>query len=115
MKKAMMAVLCCCTMAAVGSEKVDALRKFIKEHEQTDLSTAAGDKIRDEIEARKNALTAEEKKEFEENTAAEMMEQMRKAMKRLLEVPVDTPAAQVETFADEDALEAASDYSLWRR
>lgn len=102
MKKAMMAVLCCCTMAAVGSEKVDALRKFIKEHEQTDLSTAAGDKIRDEIEARKNALTAEEKKEFEEKTAAEMMEQMRKAMKRLLEVPVDTPAAQVETFADED-------------
>lgn len=102
MKKAMMAVLCCCTMAAVGSEKVDALRKFIKEHEQTDLSTAAGDKIRDEIEARKNALTAEEKKEFEEKTAAEMMEQMRKAMKKLLEVPVDTPAAQVETFADED-------------
>ena len=67
MKKVVLLVLCCCSIAVCASEKVDALRKFIKEHEQTDLSTAAGDKIRDEIEARKNALTAEEKKEVSEN------------------------------------------------
>ena len=59
MKRIVLVVLACCLMAAVASEKVDALRKFIKEHEKTDLSTAEGDKIRDEIEARKNALSAD--------------------------------------------------------
>lgn len=102
MKRIVLVVLACCSMAAVASEKVDALRKFIKEHEKTDLSTAEGDKIRDEIEARKNALSAEEKKEFDQQMMSEMMEQMQKAMKKMLEVPVDTPAAKAESFTDED-------------
>ena len=94
--------LICFSMTVFASEKIDALRNFIKEHERTDFSTAAGDKIRDEIEARTNALSAEEKKELEQKTMAEMMEQMKKAMKEMLEVPVDTPAAETDEFVDED-------------
>lgn len=94
--------LICFSMTVFASEKVDALRKFIKEYEKTDLSTAAGDKIRDEIEARTNALSADEKKELEQKTMAEMMEQMQKAMKEMLAVPVDTPTAETDEFVDED-------------
>lgn len=102
MKRFVMAALACCSMAAFASEKVDALRKFIKEHENTDFSTAAGDKIRDEIEARKNALSAEEKREFEQQIMAETMVLMQKAMKKMLEIPVDTPAANADSFTDDD-------------
>ena len=94
--------LICFSMTVFASEKVDALRKFIKEYEKTDLSTAAGDKIRDEIEARTNALSADEKKELEQKTMAEMMDQMQKAMKEMLAVPVDTPAVETDEFVDED-------------
>ena len=41
MKRIVLVALACSSMAAVASEKVDALRKFIKEQEKTDLSTAA--------------------------------------------------------------------------
>ena len=102
MKKVVLAALCCCSVAAFASEKVDALWQFIKAQEKTDFSTAEGDKIRDEIEARKNALTADEKKEFEQLMKDEMMAKMREAMKKMLEVPVDTPAAKADKFTDDD-------------
>ena len=102
MKRFVVAALTCCSLVAFASEKVEALRKFIKEHEHIDFSTVEGDKIRDEIETRKNALTGDEKKEFEQKATSDMMTQMQKAMKELLEVPIDTPAAEVDTFVDED-------------
>lgn len=37
MRKLVVVALACCSMAAFASEKVDSLRKFIKEHEKTDL------------------------------------------------------------------------------
>ena len=46
MKRFGVAALVCCSLVAFASEKVEALRKFIKEHEQIDFSTVEGDKIR---------------------------------------------------------------------
>ena len=102
MKRFVVAALACSSILVFASENVEALRKFIKEHEQIDFSTIEGDKICDEIEARKNALTEDEKKEFEQKATSDMMAQMQKAVKKLLEVPIDTLAAEVDTFVDED-------------
>ena len=102
MKRFIVAALACCSFLAFASEKVEALRKFIKEHEHIDFSTVEGDKIRDEIEARKNALTEDEKRELDQLETSDMMAKLQKAMKELLEVPIDTPAAKVDTFVDED-------------
>ena len=102
MKKLITMGIAACSLACLASQKVDELWEFVKSHEKTDLSTTEGDKIRDEIEARKNALSDEEKKEFDQWTKADMMAQMQKAMKKMLEVPVDTPAAKADSFSDED-------------
>ncbi len=102
MKIYVLATLVCCSTVAFASEKVEELRKFISEHGQIDLSTVEGDKIYNEIEARKNALTEDEKREFDQLEMSESMVQLQKAMKELLEVPIDTPAAEVDTFVDED-------------
>lgn len=91
----------CAASASVGSEKVDALWKYMKDNEKVDASTPEGDKIADEIEARQNALNTEERAEFEQRMQAAMMEQMQKAMKQLVEIPVDTPAAKVDFFEDD--------------
>ena len=96
------AALVCCSLVAFASEKVEALRKFIREHEQIDFSTVEGDKIRDEIEARKNALTEDEKREFDQLETTEHITKMQRAMKELLDVPIDTPAAAVDVFNDDD-------------
>ena len=102
MKRLVVAALACCSLVAFASEKVEVLRKFIKEHEQIDFSTVEGDKIRDEIETRKNALTDDEKREFDQLETSEVIAKLQKAMKALLEVPIDTPAAEADTFVDED-------------
>lgn len=102
MKTCVLATLVYCSTAAFASEKVEVLRKFISEHGQIDLSTVEGDKIYNEIEARKNALTEDEKREFDRLEMSEDMAKLQKAMKELLEVPIDTPAAEVDTFVDED-------------
>ena len=102
MKICVLATLVYCSTAAFASEKVEVLRKFISEHGQIDLSTVEGDKIYNEIEARKNALTEDEKREFDQLETLEHMAKLQKAMKALLEVPIDTPAAEVDTFVDED-------------
>ena len=95
------AVLAAVLGTVEASQKVDELWAFVRSHDGIDASTPEGDRIRDEIEARQNALSPVEKKEFEQKTMAAMMEQMQKAMKRLAEVPVDTPAAKVDFFADD--------------
>ena len=102
MRICVLATFVYCSMAVIASEKVEELRKFISEHGQIDLSTEEGDKIYNEIEARKNALTEDEKREFDQLEMSESMVQLQKAMKELLEVPIDTPAAVVDTFVDED-------------
>ena len=102
MKTCVLATLVYCSTVAFASEKVEELRKFISEHGQIDLSTVEGDKIYNEIEARKNALTEDEKREFDRLEMSEDMAKLQKAMKELLEVPIDTPAAEVDTFVDED-------------
>ena len=101
MKKMIAVGIAACSLMCAGSQKVDELWAFVRAHDGIDASTPEGDKIRDEIEARQNALSPEEKKEFEQKTMAAMMEQMQKAMKCLAEVPVDTPAAKVDFFADD--------------
>lgn len=47
-------------------------------------------------------MTEDEKREFDQLEMSESMVQLQKAMKELLEVPIDTPAAVVDTFVDED-------------
>ena len=101
MKVIVAAGLAAVSLVCLGSQKVDELWAFIKSHEGVNASTPEGDKIRNEIEARQNALSPEEKKEFEQKVQAVMMEQMKRAMKRFTEVPVDTPAAKVDFFADD--------------
>ena len=101
MKRLIAVGIAACSLACLGSQKVDELWAFIKSHEGVNASTPEGDKIRNEIEARQNALSPEEKKEFEQKVQAVMMEQMKQAMKRFTEVPVDTPAAKVDLFADD--------------
>ena len=102
MKICVLAALVHCSIAAFASEKVEELRKFIGEHRQTDLSTVEGNKIYNEIEARKNALTEDEKREFDQLETSEYIAKLQRAMKELLEVPIDTPAAEIDTFVDED-------------
>ena len=102
MKRFGVAALVCCSLVAFASEKVEALRKFIREHEQIDFSTVEGDKIRDEIEARKNALTEDEKRVFDQLETTEYIAKIQRAMKELLDVPIDTPAAAVDVFNDDD-------------
>ena len=102
MKIYVLATLVYCSTVAFASEKVEELSKFISEHGQIDLSTVEGDKIYNEIEARKNALTEDEKRELDQLEMSENMAKLQKAMKELLEVPIDTPAAVVDTFVDED-------------
>ena len=63
MKMCALVALVGCSVATFASEKVEELRKFISEHGQIDLSTEEGDKIYNEIEARKNALTEDEKRD----------------------------------------------------
>ena len=102
MKICVLVALVGCSIVAFASEKVEELRKFISEHGQIDLSTVEGDKIYNEIEARKNALTEDEKREFDRLEMSENMAKLQKAMKELLEVPIDTPAAEVDAFVDDD-------------
>ena len=89
------------SLACFGSAKVDDLIKYVHSFDGKELSEAEQDKTRNDIEARQNALTAEEKKEFEQKLMAEAMKEMQKQMKRFVEIPVDTPAAKVEFFADD--------------
>ena len=80
MKKLIAISLAACSLVCPGSQKVDELWEFIKSHEGIDASTPEGDKIRNEIEARQNALSPEEKKEFEQKVQAVMMEQMKQKL-----------------------------------
>ena len=89
------------SLTCFGSAKVDDLIKYVHSFDGKELSEAEQDKTRNDIEARQNALTAEEKKEFEQKLMAEAMKEMQKQMKRFVEIPVDTPAAKVEFFADD--------------
>ena len=101
MKKLIAVGAAACSLACLGSQKVDELWELVKSCEKTDLSSPGGDKVRSEIEARQNALSPEEKKEFEQKMMAVMMEQMEQSMKRFTAIPVDTPAAKVDFFEDD--------------
>ena len=101
MKKLIAVGIAACSLACLGSQKVDELWDLVKSHEKVDLSSPEGDKIRNEIEARQNALSPEEKKAFEQKVKAVMMEQMKQAMKRFTAIPVDTPAAKIDFFEDD--------------
>ena len=76
MKKLIAVGIAACSLACLGSQKVDELWELVRSHEKADLSSPEGDKIRNEIEARQNALSPEEKKAFEQKVKAVMMEQM---------------------------------------
>ena len=101
MKKLIAVGVAACSLACLGSQKVDELWDLVKSHEKVDLSSPEGDKIRNAIEARQNALSPEEKKEFEQKLKAVMIEQMKQAMKRFTAIPIDTPAAKVDFFEDD--------------
>lgn len=88
-------------VSLVASEKVDAIWKFIEENEKVEASTPKGDDVMTRFEAMQNALSPEEKKELESRLMVKAMERMKVAAKRFVEVPVDTPAAKVDYFADE--------------
>lgn len=103
MKNLIVALVACCSLALIASEKVDALWKFVKEHEKADIMTPEGEKIWNEIEAMRNALSAEEKKEYRRKVKASLME-------KLTTIAVHTPSAKVDSPVDNtNSVDSVSD------
>jgi len=87
--------------SSVKNDKVDALVAYVQTNDKKEMSEAEREKVWNEVEARENALSKKEKELFKTKMMAIASKQADEAMKKLLEIRVDTPAADMDWFADD--------------